>query len=189
MSSKLELLLEQIDPSRTINVNERLINEAAARYYRGKNSVDSWDDIEPCLAEIFRALENAVLQLGDNYELNTKFDSSRALNLLSREYGSEQTVYNIMLSGAEGGINSILKTLARLMAEQYSNNEINARVNDYLNSLSIDEQFAASDEYLKKYQDILPQAIREEPYRIKAQFRQVLVDHPRMLNRYRNLSY
>ncbi len=186
MASKLELLLEQIDPSRTINANEKLINEAAARYYRGNNNVDSFDDIKPCLAEIFRALENAVLQLGDNYEMNASFDSSRALYLLNREYGSEQTVYNIMLSGAEGGINRILKTLARLLAENYSDNEINARVNDYLSSLSVDEQLAATDEYLNKYQDLLPQAIREEPYRIKPQFRQVLVDHPRMLKRYRN---
>jgi len=186
MATKLDKILDEIDPSRTIDDVENLINNAFASYYREKNTVDSWNEIEPCLADIFRTLENAALSIGGEFRGNVGFDGSRAMHLLSQEYGSNQTVYDIMLSGAEGGIYSILKALARLMAEEYSRNEIGARVSDWWESLSTEEKLEAPDEYLRKFSEILPQSVIQDNYRLKAYFWQVLEEHPRLIKRIRD---
>ena len=91
-----------------------------------------------------------------------------------------------MLSGAEGGIYTILKSLVRLMAEYFSQNEIGARVSDWWDTLSQDEIRALPDEYLRKYQNILPYSTREDNIRVRTNFYQVLVEHPRMIKRIRD---
>ena len=46
MATKLESLLQEIDPSRTIDVVERRIDAALARYQRQTNRVASWEEME-----------------------------------------------------------------------------------------------------------------------------------------------
>ena len=179
MATKLERLLEKIDPKNTIDKIERSLNHAVSTYRRDKNTVDSWDECKPCLVKMFQHLHSNLFKFPKELE----FD--QALYQLEKEYGNYQTVFEIMQSGAEGGVNTILRTLARLMAEQYSRHQIELYVTDYWNSLSVDEKMAASDEYLKIYKDILPgdslDYIRLQPF-----FDQALQEHPFILKKIRD---
>ncbi len=74
------------------------------------------------------------------------------------------------------------------MGEEYSENEIQAKVTAYWESLSNDEKLAAPDEYLEKYEDVMPRNSKEYAFRLKMSFWQVLADHPRMLKRLRDLG-
>jgi len=189
MATKLEKLLEEIDPSRTIDKAEMRINDALAHYRLENNTVDSWEEHKIYLAEMVTVARNAVLNIPGNIGSDLEINYSQAFHYLEREFGTIQAVYDIMRTGAEGGIYKILRTLARLIAEDYSQNEIEARVAAYWSRLSIGEKFAAADEYIALYRDILPQRIKGEALRLRISFCQVLDDHPRMLKRIRDLKH
>ncbi|MCH9008277.1 hypothetical protein IIA29_09775 [candidate division KSB1 bacterium] len=189
MASKLQHLLQDIDPAKTIDVVEQRINRVLGNYQRDKNSVDSWADYKACLAQFLQAARNAALRLSDDVGRDLEANFGSALHYLARAYPGNtlQTVYSMMQSGAEGGVYKIVTTLARLMAEEFAQNEINARISHYWLNLTVEEQLAAGDEYVALYQDLLPGNTREEMVRIKASFLRVLQDHPRMLKRMREL--
>jgi len=179
MATKLERLLEQIDPKNTIDDIEKKINHSVATYHYPKNSVDSWEECEPCLTKMFQHLHKSV------YKVSDEFAYDQAMQFLEKEYGHFQAVFEIMLSSAEGGINTILHNLARLIVEHYSRRHVENLVTDYWNSLSVDEKLAAPAEYLNLYSDILPQESRYN-IRLKALFDQVLKEHPFMLKKIRD---
>ena len=66
MATKLEKLLEEIDPSRTIDKVEMRINDALAHYRLEKNTVDSWEEHKICLAEMVNIARNAALKIPSN---------------------------------------------------------------------------------------------------------------------------
>ena len=104
----------------------------------------SWEEHKICLAEMVTIARNAVLNIPSNIGSDIEINYSQAFHYLEREYGTIQAVYDIMRTGAEGGIYKILRSLARLMAEDYSQNEINARVAAYWSRLSMDEMLFCS---------------------------------------------
>lgn len=61
MPTKLDKLLDDIDPSKTIDVVENRINMALSEYYRRKNTVESWEEYIECLADFVRQAGNAAL--------------------------------------------------------------------------------------------------------------------------------
>jgi len=106
MATKLEKLLEEIDPSGTIDKVERRISDALSGYHREQNTVDSWEEHKTCLAEMVQIGRNAVLNLPDDFSNDLEQNYHEAIHYLEREYGSIQAVYDIMRTGAEGGINA-----------------------------------------------------------------------------------
>jgi hypothetical protein len=190
MASKLEKLLQDIDPSRTIDVVEKRINHALANYRREKNTVDSWEEYQEYLAKFVRLARNAAFDLPADAGQSLEFDFKNAIQYLEEEYprSTSRTVYDIMSTGAEGGVLGLSRTLAGLMAEDFSQNEIRGRVSTYWQSLSVDEKLASADEYIKKYKDILPRKTTQDVVSIKANFVKVLNNHPRMIKRLRDLK-
>jgi hypothetical protein len=190
MATKLETLLADIDPARTIDVVESRINGALARYHQNKNTVDSTEAFERCLADFEQIARNAALNLPRGTAVNLKLNFQQALRYLERDYPQRtyQAVYNIMSSGAEGGILAISRKLARRMAEHFAENEINGRVQVYWASLSTDEKLAAADDYIQLYKDILPHNSLQDVIRLKANFPEVLQNHPPMIKRLRDLQ-
>ena len=74
------------------------------------------------------------------------------------------------------------------MAADFSQNEINGRAQTFWDSLSVDEKLAAAEEYISRYQEVLPERTRQDSILIKASFLNVLQDHPHMIKRLRNLK-
>ncbi|MBN1551695.1 hypothetical protein JW979_09505 [bacterium] len=190
MASNLDRLLDQINPSCTINVVEQHINQALAGYYRQKNTITTWDNYRETLAEFMRQARNVALQMPPSSGQDIDMNFHEAISLLRQEYpgNTVQTVFDIMQTGAEGGIYAIFRTLSRLLAEQYAQNEINARVLDFWNNLSTEEKIAIPDEYITKFKDILPaEIVNGTAIRVRASFWKVLQDHPRMIKRFRDI--
>ncbi len=192
MATKLERLLQEIDPSRTIDPVERRIDAALARYQRQTNRVASWEEMETSLADMVQLGRNAALNLPAETSQNqhTELDFQMAMQYLAREHSHDtyRMVYDIMSSGAEGGVFAISRTLARLMAADFSQNEINGRVQAFWDSLPADEKLAAAEEYISRYQEVLPERTRQDSILIKASFLKVLQDHPHMIKRLRDLK-
>ena len=188
MSTGLDILIKKIDPSRTIDVDERRINEAIACFDWNKATVNSFDEHKKCLADFMRELYSHEFLTG-NVDFDTDFGYGLALQRLEREYTGNtlQTVYEIMSTGSEGGVYKILRSLGRLVAEEFSRNAIGAHVSEFWSNLSTDEKLAVSDEYIDKFSDILPSRIINDRVRVKANFPKVLENHPWMLKRIRSV--
>jgi hypothetical protein len=106
--------------------------------------------------------------------------------VLQKAYGSsgEMAAFEMARTGTEGGLYGVLRRFARTQAEQYAQNEINARISRFLRSLSPSDKLRVADEYLAEYGHLLPSEITEEgAARIKMDFFKVLAEHPRMMQR------
>ncbi len=190
MATKLDRLLEQIDPSRTIDIVEQRINQALAGYFQSGNTVSTWDEYRECLAEFMRQARNAALRASPTAGQNIDMNFHEAITLLRRNYpgNTEQIIFDIMQTGAEGGVYGVFRSLSAALAEQYAQNEIDGHVMDFWNNLSTEEKIAVPDEYIEKYKDILPaEVINGSAIRLRASFWKVLQDHPRMIKRIRDI--
>ena len=183
MPTKLEKLLQDIDPSKTIDEIERNLDRGVMSYHRSKNMVYSYEECEECIADMAQHLFNIHFNQPKNYKNKGVF--AEAFNLLIKEYGSFQTIYQIMTSGAEGGIYTILKTLARLMTEEYSHRRISSLVSDYLKTLSSNEIILAAEEYIKLNKHIIPIGEKQRA-RITFYFDQTLLEYPFMIKKLRS---
>jgi hypothetical protein len=75
------------------------------------------------------------------------------------------------------------------MIQEYAGNEIRVRISHYWHSLSVDEQLAATDEYLEKYGHLLPWELTEgSAARVKADFVKALAEHSKIIKRLRNIG-
>ena len=83
----------------------------------------------------------------------------------------------------------VLKVVAARMAEEYAQNGIASRVGHYLRSLTPDERFEATTEYLQKHGRLLPRELTEGGGgRVRANFTRVLEERPRILQQTRRAS-
>jgi hypothetical protein len=191
MLTKLEQLDKSIDPYRTIEQIKVRVNHALNTFELDSTVVHKWDDFLRILARCYRHVENVVLRVNPPLPPNFEFDWGRCNPLLDKLYwpGGIKAAMEIAQSGVEGGLRRVLNDLGMQMAIQYAENEISAKVNHYLKGLSIDEKFAAMDEYLKKYGHLLSAEFTEgSAIKIRANFRKVLEEHPHMLMRLRNIA-
>jgi hypothetical protein len=92
-----------------------------------------------------------------------------------------------MLTGAEGGVYYIIKSIAESILIDTCKVTIANIVADFWVKYSYQEQQNMVSEYLEQYKDILPQHIKKiVPYIIKYDFQKVLREHPWMIRRLRN---
>ena len=77
---------------------------------------------------------------------------ANALEYLKKEYpnNTKFTVYDIMHSGAEGGVYKILKIIKDQMIDDAFSKGINNFVNEYLRNLNYEGRDAAVKEYLEE---------------------------------------
>ena len=191
MPSKLDRFLETIDPSRNIEqlwsradnaLNSFKVNQAMA--------TDYWE-FQRFLAELFCHLENTLLRLNPPRKTEYDFDGGRCLHLLQQELGSQadKVAFDRARTGVDGGLYGVLKLVARLMVEQYSGNEVAARVSEFWNGLSMDEQLEVSHEYVRKHGHMLPSEVTEgSAVRVMINFTKVLEEHPRLVARVRRIG-
>ncbi len=190
MSTVLEQLLADIDPSRTYDQTFARADEAINTFrFRGAQITD-WGAFGACLAEFFAHVEAKMLRLHPS-PVDMDFHGGRCAQLLRHIYGAggAKAAFEMARTGNEGGLFAVLKTVALRMAEEYSENEISARVGQYWERLSVDEQISATTEYLEKYGHLLPSEMTEGyGARIRANFPKVLAQHPQVLRRTRRLG-
>jgi hypothetical protein len=191
MSTKLSRLLESIDPSRTLNKVSADVDRAVNSFATRRTTIKDWDEYKNFLADFFRHIESVVLRLGGGAPRNREIYWSRCSNILNNTFGPNgfKTAFEIIRTGKEGGLYRILKTIADQMAENYSQNEISARISKYWESLTPDEKIAAPDEFLKKHGNLLPaEYTAGSAASLRINFLRVLNEYPYMIRRLRQVG-
>jgi hypothetical protein len=191
MATKLDMLLENIDPSRNYDQVSARVNQAVNSFTTGRAMIEDWDEYEIYLADFYRHVEMTVLRMGSGVPDNGAFYWGQCSNLLNKAFGPNgfKAAFEMVRTGKEGGLYHVLKTVADLMSEKYAQNEISARISHYWESLTLDEKLTAPDEYLSKYGHLLPAELTEgSAARLRANFPKVLEEHPKLIRRMRRIG-
>ena len=190
MQTELDKLLATISPQKTIIETYNRANEAVNTFHTSAR-IDKWNDFRYCVARLLQRLDVCILRLSRPADSSLDHYMAWFPNILIRVYGpsGEKTAFEMARTGNEGGLYSVLKAVAMRRADEYSQNEIVARVADYLANLSVDEQHGACSEYISKYGYLLPSEITEgNAIRIRANFSKVLEKHPRFLMKFQGVG-
>jgi hypothetical protein len=190
MSTKLEQLLADIDPSKTYDQTIARADDAINSFSGTFGQITDWDKFNQYMAEFTAHVEAKILQLHP-CPIGLDFYWSKCVQLLCHIYGSngEKAAFEMARTGNEGGLFSVLRTVALKMAEEYAENEIGARISDYWKKLTLNERLSITDEYLEKYGQLLPSELTEgSAIRIRANFPKVLAQHPEIFRKIRRLG-
>ena len=158
MKTKLDILLESIDPERTMESVSKRVDNALNAFDIKAIQITDWHDFQDILTRFFRHLENHVLNVHGFKSPYKEMDWGRCFQLLKKEYGQngEKAAFEYARTGVNGGLYEVLKKTAFQAINEYSDNEIRARISRFWHSLSVNEQLSASKEYLEKYGHLLP---------------------------------
>lgn len=104
--TKLQRVLEEIDPSKTIDPIERKLNQALSNFKIPSNTVKNIDEAHALLARFVQAARNAGVGAPASAGSHDGINYSQAMHYLSKEYPvqTEYVVRDIMITGAEGGV-------------------------------------------------------------------------------------
>lgn len=191
MPTKLDTLLESIDPSRNYDDVSARVDHAVNTFPVHRATIEDWDEYIDFFGDFYRHVEKTVLRLSSDVPDNEGFYRARCSNLLDKAFGSSgsKAAFEMVRTGKEGGLYQVLKAVANLIGERYAENEIGGRISHYWVSLTLDEQLAAPDEYLQKFGHLLPSELTERSAaRLRVNFPKVLEEHPKMIRRMRQIG-
>lgn len=186
MPTKLDNLLEQIAPERTFEQASTRADTAFNSFHFPSGRIARPEEFADLMGRFLHHVEMIVLGVREPVDVAISYQWQRCAMLLIQAFGpsGDKTAFSLAHGGAEGGLYGILKTVARLVADQYARRVISARVLGYLNGLSADERLRASAEYLEKWGHLLPRDVTEVgATRIHALFHRVLEEHPHHVQR------
>ncbi len=191
MESKLDKLLIRIDPQNNYDDISSCVDSALNSFKVDNAIITTLNEYESLLAGFFRHVENYILKIPNFKSPDIGIDLGRCISILNKEYGpsGEKAAFEIVRTGKEGGLHSVLRAIARNMLEEYTGNEVAARINEYWNSLSISEKLTATEEYIAKYGHLIPSEVMEgNAARIKMNFPRVLKEHHHLIKRLRRIG-
>ncbi len=190
MSTKLERLLADIDPSRTYDQLFARADDAINSFSPACAQITDYREFGRFMSSFVAHVEKNILRLHRSVA-GADWYWSRCIQLLCQIYGSngEKAAFEMARTGNEGGLSAVLKTLAFRMAEDYAENEIFARIDDCWKTLTPNEQFSLADEYIEKYGHLLPSELTEaSAARLRADLPRFLAKHPRILRKTRHIG-
>jgi len=183
MATRLEELIESIDPSRTIDRVSTAVDDAF-NSFEYDNPINSFDDYEDYMAKFVFHVEAGVLRFGSNVPYNKDFWLARYSDLVTKGHGYDawKMNYEKILTGRDGGTYQLLKDVAAMILTDRSGREISARVGRFWNSLTDDEKLETVDEFLAEFGHMLPSEYRGGggAY-LKMNFPRVLEKYPQLV--------
>jgi hypothetical protein len=191
MATDLDILLDGIDPSRNFDILAARADNALNTFPMPAGTIVHPLGFQGCLARFYCHLENHLLNVCPPRQMEYWLDWGRAIQMLRGAYGpdGEQAAMDMAVSGADGGIYSVLKDVSDQLVEMYARNEISARVAGYLNHASVEQWLTWPEEYILKYGHLLPAELLDgNAVRIKSNFHKVLTEHPKMIRRLRRVG-
>lgn len=188
MATKLQQLLDKIDHKNLFEEEERRVEKVLSQYRSKKNTVENYIEFKKYLIEFVRQIYGAIINPNAYSSETDPYMFARAIGFLKRKYDgkTEITVYEIMHSGAEGGVYQIFKTLAQIMTDEFYLYGVNHFIACFLNEISFDERATYAKEYLNKYAYILPSNYKNDPITVTISFDKVLREHTLYMKRLRN---
>ena len=184
MQTELDRLLARISPEKVIVKTFNRANEAINTFNVKSAQPNEWDEFRCCMADFLQHTERHSLRLHSPAAMASDYYWPLCVRVLMKVYGSsgEKAAFEMARTGCGGGLYALLRSVAMHVAEEYAKTEIQAKVNAYLDDLTVEKQLEASSEYIAKYGRFLPSEITEaSAARIHSEFRQVLQRHPWMI--------
>jgi hypothetical protein len=191
MKTKLDCLLEAIDPARTLDRVASRIDEAVNSFVFTCARVDSFDQFEKLMADFYNHLSGQLLGLRGQRPWDQQMSWGLCVKLLTAEYGERgrNVAYEMARSGVNGGLSAVCRAVAQRMADDHAENLVKAKVSEYWHGLTLNEKLAAPKEYIEKYGSLLPpEAVSDGGILIQASFPQALSQHPYLIRRLRSLG-
>jgi hypothetical protein len=191
MNGKLATLLERIDPRRTLDDADRRIDDAINSFPIPTGVLTRWEDFQRCVVHFHRHAEQKILGISAPIAGSDEFHWGRCLGMLMKAFGrnGEKAAFELTRTGVEGGINRVLREMARAMSEDYGKNWVETQIWNYWNSLSMAEKLAAPDDYLRQFGHVIPSEMAEcSAGRIRANFPKFLIEHPGLVRRLRDVA-
>ena len=191
METKLDKLLKAIDPEMTIETCFRRADNAVNTFAFRCAQIDKWDKFTECMGELLRHLYYHILRMKKPHDAPVSEFWPKCAHILIILYGinGERTAFDITRTGNEGGLYSVVKNVTMWVAEDFSKNEVSAKISAYWRNLSIDEQIDASTEYIAKFGHLLPSELTEESaLRIRMNLPKFLNKHPYLIKQTRQVG-
>lgn len=193
MPTKLELLLEAISPERTLDAVAVRVDAAMNSFHKKPEGVESWswDDLDDFLACFFQHMDEVGF-FGQPLGLDPKGHLWSHAYLLQQEYGHQwsRAVLKIVRTGRGGGLNAVLRAMARRLATKWAANRISSYIYEYWESFTEEEKQAAPREYLEKHGEWLPADAREHRFfTVWFLFPEFLKDLPQFIRDARQLAH
>lgn len=191
--SQLDELLDRIDPRKTIDRGNALLDEALNSYPFAKSQVQNQAEFMKICGDFYWHVESTLLDLGPSISPNDKMKQGFALGLLCDIFGKQNTdaAYQIARSGVEGGLFGVLRKMGEAMAKKHVDTQIAVEVSEFINRLmkNLPEYHATAKEYAQKYGQLLPREAREDnAIDIAISFGKILNSHPYMVKRMREIG-
>ena len=189
--TKLKILLNEIEYGNKWKTYELKIEEVISNYNLHENTVKTYNEYRKLLANFMKQIWAAFF---DNPNSINHIDEgiliNKALETLKTTYhdDTDLVVFKIMNTGAEGGVYQVLKTLTKNWITSLFNQHIELIVNKFVESLTWQERENAAKEYLNEFKDILPSNFRNDPLQVAVSLKNILIEHPRMMKRIKELS-
>lgn len=190
MASKLEMLLERIDPVRTHEQISASVDRAVNSFSMKRASLE-WEECEDFLASFVSHMVQEVLKSTPEQPRHKEIYFKIGSNILDRKFGPNgwKIAFEMASTGKDGGLYRVLKVIAEGLAEEWAENTVSVHVSAFLDGLDADEKLAAADEYLQKYGHLLPHDLTSgNAWKVKAHFLEVLQEHPKLISRMRQIS-
>lgn len=157
MATKLEELMERIDPSHTIDRVSAAVDDAF-NSFRNNSPIKSFEDYQEYMSRFVGHIESVVLKFGSNVPFKKDFWLARYEDLVKNEQSPDAWKWNYekILTGKDGGTYKLLKDVAAMILKDRSGREISARIWRFWESLTDGEKMETVDEFLRKFGHILP---------------------------------
>ncbi|HOW74111.1 MAG TPA: hypothetical protein PKY77_26195 [Phycisphaerae bacterium] len=185
MNTPLDCLLKAIHPANTLDETARRADAAFNEFPWRRARETDWDEFRRLLVQLHRHVEARILNVtGGLPDRGLDFAWGRCTQVLARAYGPSgaQAAFEMARTGNDGGLPAVCRKLVQLVAEEYGEAEIAARIAQYWNGLSAEEKLAAGREYLAKHGHLLPGELTEgSAARVLANLPKVLEQHARLL--------
>jgi hypothetical protein len=191
MTSKLEKILKKIHPEQTYDTVSARADTAFNSFKLTSNLITSSQKFQEIGADFYCHLENQILDMNPPRKTHFIMDWGRFHKKLVMIYGQngDKAGFDIARTGKENGLYSVLKSVADKMIDEYANSIIKSEICQFWDNMTIDEKFSAIHEYIEKFGHLLPiEIIEKGAPRIVSNFHKVLEEHPRMINRSRNMA-
>lgn len=189
MSTKLEKLLDSIDPARTYDLASARASNALNTFEMKSAQITDGEEfnkyIEKFFMHVFGEIGQTKVRRG-----GMDFWYNMCMDTLCKIYGpnGERAAFDMARTGNEGGLYAVLRALAMKTAEEVCKSHVRAKVFDFWSRLSYAKQKSVTKEYLEKYGYLLPSMTEGEAERLWLKFDKVLPQHPLLLQKFRSIA-
>ena len=186
MGGGLKELLDSIHPRRSLDRTAGRADEAINTFSTGGSQITDWDEFRQCIIRFGKHVDSRILRASSMPSMEVDYAWGHYSKVLQRAYGAsgEKAAFEMARTGTEGGLYGVLRRFAIIQAEQYAQNEVEARISRFWERLSPSGKLKAADEYLAEYGHLLSSELTEHgAARLKMNFPKVLAEHPRMMQR------